>query len=366
MPSPSTLSGYTVLILSFLVASGPLDMAQQWASLSSSQRQSLKQQYNDAGISVMVSAFGSTESPTTAGDDPTQLANTMAQFVLDNDLDGIDIDYEDFAAMNAMDGSAENWLTTFTQTLRQKLPQGQYILTHAPVAPWFIGAPRYKSGAYAQVDKKVGSLIDWYNVQFYNQGSSEYTTCSGLLDQSSSAWPGTALFQIAAAGVDQNKLLIGKVGKPTDATNGGYIDTNTLAGCVQQAQAKGWQGGVMVWEFPSADSAWITSVRAQSWPVGSGSGGNGGGNGGSGSSSSSSTPTSTSKHSHTSGAGGTTNVGSTPSSCNNVPAWDASSIYLVNDSVSYNGMTYTAKWWTQGDVPDQSGQWGVWKPGQSC
>jgi len=33
--------------------------------------------------------------------------------------------------MNAQDGSAENWLVTFTQALRAQLPQGQYIITHA-------------------------------------------------------------------------------------------------------------------------------------------------------------------------------------------------------------------------------------------
>jgi hypothetical protein len=61
--------------------------------------------------------------------------------------------------MNRRDGTAENWLITFTQTLRQQLPQGQYIITHAPVAPWFAGA-LYTSGAYATVNAKVGNLID--------------------------------------------------------------------------------------------------------------------------------------------------------------------------------------------------------------
>ena len=27
----------------------------------------------------------------------------------------------------------------------------------------------------------------------------------------------------------------------------------------------------------------------------------------------------------------------------------------------YNGNLYTAKWWTRGENPSQSGQWGVWK-----
>ena len=33
--------------------------------------------------------------------------------------------------MDSGTGSAENWVTTFTQQLRSQLPQGQYILTHA-------------------------------------------------------------------------------------------------------------------------------------------------------------------------------------------------------------------------------------------
>lgn len=59
------------------------------------------------------------------------------------------VDYEDFGAINKADGSAENWLITFTQTLRAALPAGQYIITHAPVAPWF--SPIYTAGAYTKV-----------------------------------------------------------------------------------------------------------------------------------------------------------------------------------------------------------------------
>lgn len=38
---------------------------------------------------------------------------------------------QDFNAINAGDGKAEAWLTSFTQQLRTQLPQGQFILTHA-------------------------------------------------------------------------------------------------------------------------------------------------------------------------------------------------------------------------------------------
>ena len=56
-------------------------------------------------------------------------------------------------------GTAEAWLITFTQSLRSALPSGQYIITHAPVAPWF--APIYTAGAYTKVNSEVGDLIDW-------------------------------------------------------------------------------------------------------------------------------------------------------------------------------------------------------------
>ena len=43
------------------------------------------------------------------------------------------------------------------------------------------------------------------------------------------------------------------------------------------------------------------------------------------------------------------------------PTWDASTIYLGNDYVSYNGHVYRAKWWTKGENPEKSGQWDVWQ-----
>lgn len=86
--------------------------------------------------------------------------------------------------MNKGDGSAEQWLETFTKTLRSQLPQGQYILTHArkstllhidmqashyfiALAPWLSTSSTYKSGAYLAVDKSVGSMIDWVRTLLY-------------------------------------------------------------------------------------------------------------------------------------------------------------------------------------------------------
>lgn len=62
--------------------------------MDSSKRQQLKQTYANAGIKIIVSAFGSTETPTTSGTDAKSCASQMASWVKSNDLDGIDVDWE--------------------------------------------------------------------------------------------------------------------------------------------------------------------------------------------------------------------------------------------------------------------------------
>lgn len=64
--------------------------------------------YHNAGIALMVSAFGSTDQPTTWGKDPLATAQQLAKFVVDYEFDGVDIDYEDMGAMNS--DQAERWL----------------------------------------------------------------------------------------------------------------------------------------------------------------------------------------------------------------------------------------------------------------
>jgi chitinase len=263
-PPVSSIKGFNVYTLSFLLLAGAWDKAYEWTSLTADQRSTLKSQYASAGIKLIVSAFGSTDVPTTTNADPVATANTFAAWVKQYNLDGIDVDYEDFGAMDS--GKGEAWLISFTKQLRAQLPAGQYIITHAPVAPWFQPGSRWPGGGYLKVHSQVGSLIDWYNIQFYNQGANVYTDCNGLLTTSANAWPNTAVFQIAASGVPLSKIVIGKPATASDASNG-FMSTSTLASCVSQAKAKGWNGGVMVWEYPRASSSWISQVRGSAWPV---------------------------------------------------------------------------------------------------
>jgi hypothetical protein len=105
------------------------------------------------------------------------------------------------------------------------------------------------------------------------------------LTKSSSTWPGTSVFEIAQFGVPLDKIVIGKPASSADASNG-YMSPGQLAQCVQQAKAKNWSeypsldpiqtsklihlslfvdGGVMAWQSPTADSAWIGTVRGQAF-----------------------------------------------------------------------------------------------------
>lgn len=263
-PPVSEVKGFNVVALAFLLVKGPFDKSLEWVNMSPAQRNSTKKTYHSKGIKLIVSAFGSTDTPTTDGVDPIATANKMAEFVIQYGLDGIDVDYEDYEAINKGDGKGEAWVISFTKQLRAKLPKGKYILTHAPVAPWFSPG-RFGGGAYLTVHKEVGDLIDWYNIQFYNQGSSEYTTCEGLVFQSSPSWPQSSLLEIAHNGVPMHKIVIGKPGKADDASNG-FMSTNTLAGCLNQAKKQGWKGGAMTWEYPDANTTWINHVRAQAFP----------------------------------------------------------------------------------------------------
>ncbi len=53
--------------------------------------------------------------------------------------------------------------------------------------------------------------------------------------------------------------------------------------------------------------------------------------------------------------------------CNGIPVWSASTAYNGGAQVVYNGKVYSAKWWTQGNQPDQStGDGQPWQFVRNC
>ncbi|MDA1360730.1 glycosyl hydrolase family 18 protein [Glycomyces luteolus] len=47
-------------------------------------------------------------------------------------------------------------------------------------------------------------------------------------------------------------------------------------------------------------------------------------------------------------------------------AWSASKVYVGGDTASHKGTEYRAKWWTQGEIPGTTGEWGVWESKGAC
>lgn len=74
---------------------------------------------------------------------------------------------------------------------------------------------------------------------YFAEGTTDYTTCEGLVYNSSSTWPESSIFQISANGVTLDKLVIGKPATTADANNG-YMNTTLLASCVAEAYADEW------------------------------------------------------------------------------------------------------------------------------
>ena len=146
-------------------------------------------------------------------------------------------------------GTGEQWLITFTQKLRSMIPN--HIITHAPQAPYF-STEKYKNGGYVNVHRQVGNLIDFYNVQFYNQGNTSYDTYEKLFVSSGAYFPGTSVKEICEKGVPLEKIVVGKPATTSDATNTGYMDQQTLSNAIVRAYNEGqWHAGVMLWQFQS-------------------------------------------------------------------------------------------------------------------
>ncbi|WP_053715552.1 chitinase C-terminal domain-containing protein [Saccharothrix sp. NRRL B-16348] len=49
-----------------------------------------------------------------------------------------------------------------------------------------------------------------------------------------------------------------------------------------------------------------------------------------------------------------------------VPAWDRAKVYNGGNEVSHRGKRWQAKWWTQGEEPGTTGEWGVWRDLGAC
>jgi len=163
------------------------------------------------------------------------------------------------------DTDTVDWVANVTNAARSVLG-ATGIISHAPQAPYFgaIGATNTwagRTGGYSGVYKKAPT-INFFNVQFYNQGTSCYVDYNGLFSSSCSTFPGTAVNQIAQSGIPLEKIVVGKYITTGDASNG-YIAPATLHTLFTQAKSNlNWNAGVMAWVWGDASTcaSWIKAV----------------------------------------------------------------------------------------------------------
>ena len=102
LPGFAEQTDYNTINLAFWTTSGPADVALVWSDLytyvssdnpwgnsTAEVQQAWKQIYNDNGVKLIVSAFGATDFPTTAGQSAETTCGDLATFVKDNHLVGL-------------------------------------------------------------------------------------------------------------------------------------------------------------------------------------------------------------------------------------------------------------------------------------
>ena len=262
---------------------------------------------HQAGKRVMVSSGGATDLPTSASyfttHEPLALAKNIADQIKAVGIDGIDIDWEDdwsntnpgltgYGAPTARGigiGPAVQWLITLTTQLRNNLPYPRYTITHAPQAPYInIGYNKVWKGIY------TNNYLDWFNMQFYNQGS-HYIDDKSLVDcniipppapggatpvSACPTWNGSITDINCAAGctsptcpdtcpnTDQStkipayKIIVGKPVKLGDG-NSGIVSPDDLVKLLKAGVAKfPYLGGAMGWQWASdMDGSWAKTLK---------------------------------------------------------------------------------------------------------
>ncbi len=203
---------------------------------------------------VMISFGGGTIGSATyqqiAGNE-AQIAEFLSQFIINNQLDGIDIDWEDTAAFQGVAGyDGIDFLVKLTKELRVRLPSPRYLISHAPQPPYL--ETNSSLGGYVEVVKQVGDLIDRLNIQFYN--NLPWSANCGLIV---SSYQNFAQLE----GLSAEKLLVGLPVTQSDAGTGYIPVEKIVSDIIKPLQNQGDFGGMMNWQFASnQEGEWANIV----------------------------------------------------------------------------------------------------------
>lgn len=255
---------YNIIMLGFYIGSEnkPMDAVNTWVEdLIEAERAELLDYAHSRNAKIMLSLGGATDHITAqvASGDGVTYAKAACEYALKYGFDGVDFDIELPPGMSGpfRDGTMQQFIYDGTTECRRILGPNK-LISHAPQAPYF-GDWADSTLGYTQVMVDYPDLIDFVNIQYYNQGQTLYTTYENLFVAAGSWVTNTAVFEIADNGVDINKLVVGKPVGPSGYASNGYIDPKTLhdMGC-QAMRQRGWNAGFMNWMYAKDSEDWIT------------------------------------------------------------------------------------------------------------
>jgi chitinase len=268
-------------------------------------------------------------------------ADTTVALMESYGFDGVDIDLENAPNLQ--------YMTSALRQIRDRAGAG-FVLTMAPETLYV-----QPGGSYLRLIDEVRDLITVVNTQYYNSGA--------MLGRDGRVYnQGTVDFITAQADILlDGHLRPDQVGLGLPASPGGagsgYVSpalvTDALSCLANGTRCGSYRPAA---EYPSIRGAMTWSIN---WDAANGyqfadtvgpflddmEGGGG--------------PTST-----TASTGSTTTTEPT-GSCEGVAAWNPATAYWGGDAVAHGGHRWTAKWWTQGDVPGANAQ-DVWTDQGTC
>ncbi len=146
-------------------------------------------------------------------------------------------------------GTGLEWIVSFHTHLRKLLPT--YIISHSPYASYFKSED-YSSKSYTEINHKINNTVNFYNIQYFNLGTSKFNTYEELFLKSSGNYQKIAVTELVDRGVDLNKIVVTKPAIPSDTLGSGWMDLNLLGTCLSQAYNENkWFGGVAIWQYSS-------------------------------------------------------------------------------------------------------------------
>ena len=275
-------------------------------------------------------------------------------------FEGVDIDLEGSAV------SGVNYIAGALRTVQKHFGE-KFIITMAPET-FYIQADRISANdittAYLRLALEIKDILTICYPQYYNSGGMNGYGGS-IVNPGNADFLTSLTTLLIEAGLRPDQVAIG-VPSTSQAAGSGYVSTDTIEKAIDAlvngtssgnfTVPKAYPGlrGVMTWSInwdATNNYAWGKAMSDAMDKLNNG-GSTGGSTGG---------ETGGETGGSTGGETGGGSTGGETGGDTGRTTWDASTVYVGGEQVYYNGKLYEAKWWTTGENPEKSGQWGVWK-----